>query len=59
MLAERWRSELSPRDIAALIENGRFQQVAIELSSDDALEAMSRKVARKKLQLPVQEAGGS
>jgi hypothetical protein len=56
-IKERWRSDLKPTDISALIENSstRFQQFCIRLSTDNDLDKISKKVANKKLGLPVRE----
>ena len=48
-LHERWKTELTPQDISGLIEDGKFQQFCIRLSSNETMEQRSRKFAQKKL----------
>lgn len=57
VLKDRWRSTLTPKDIAALIEkeNTRFVQFSIRLRSDETLEERSRAVAQDVLRMRVRE----
>ena len=54
-IQSRWKSELRPQDISGMIEraDSRLQQFCIRLSADEAFDRPSRKVASRKLKLPI------